>query len=36
MGIQVTEASQLDDAIARGLAHDGPVLIEVIADANLI
>ena len=36
LGIRVTEASQLDDAIARAFAHDGPALVEVVADAELI
>jgi thiamine pyrophosphate-dependent acetolactate synthase large subunit-like protein len=36
LGIQVTDASQLDDAIARGLAHPGPALIHVIADPDLV
>ena len=36
LGIQVTEASQLDEALARALAHDGPALVEVIADPELV
>ena len=36
LGIQVTEKEQLDDALARALAHDGPSLVEVIADPELI
>jgi pyruvate oxidase len=36
LGIQVTDPSQLDDAISRALAHDGPAMVEVIADPNLI
>ena len=35
-GILVTAKEQLDDAIAKGLAHDGPSLIEVMADPELI
>ena len=35
-GLRVTEKEQLDDAIAEALAHDGPSLVEVIADAELI
>jgi thiamine pyrophosphate-dependent acetolactate synthase large subunit-like protein len=27
---------QLDDAIARALAHDGPALVEVMSDPQLI
>lgn len=30
------DPSQLDDAISRALAHDGPAMVEVIADPNLI
>ncbi len=36
LGIRVTNAGGLDDAIARGLAHDGPALVEVMTDAELI
>jgi thiamine pyrophosphate-dependent acetolactate synthase large subunit-like protein len=36
LGIQVTKKDELDDAIARALAHEGPSLVEVIADAELI
>jgi len=36
LGIRVTEASQLDDALERALAHDGPALVEVMADAELV
>jgi thiamine pyrophosphate-dependent acetolactate synthase large subunit-like protein/nitrite reductase/ring-hydroxylating ferredoxin subunit len=36
LGIRVTEASQLDDAIARAFAHEGPALVEVVTDAELI
>jgi thiamine pyrophosphate-dependent acetolactate synthase large subunit-like protein/nitrite reductase/ring-hydroxylating ferredoxin subunit len=36
LGIRVTAASQLDDALRRGLEHDGPSLIEVMADSQLI
>ena len=36
LGIRVTDASQLDDAIARAFAHDGPALVEVVTDAELI
>ena len=35
-GIQVTKNDELDDALARALAHDGPSLVEIIADAELI
>jgi pyruvate oxidase len=36
LGIRVTEASQLDQAIQRALAHDGPAMVEVVADADLV
>jgi pyruvate oxidase len=36
LGIKVTAAAQLDEAIARGLAHSGPALIQVIADPELV
>ncbi len=36
LGVRVTERSELDDALARGLAHDGPSLIEVVTDAELV
>jgi thiamine pyrophosphate-dependent acetolactate synthase large subunit-like protein/nitrite reductase/ring-hydroxylating ferredoxin subunit len=35
-GLRVTEAAALDDAIAAGLDHDGPALVEVMADASLV
>ena len=36
LGIRVTQASELDEALERALAHDGPSLVEVVADASLI
>ena len=36
LGIRVTSADQLDDALAEALAHEGPSLVEVVADAELI
>ena len=36
LGIRVTDAAELDDAIAKALAHDGPAMVEVVADPNLI
>ena len=36
LGICVTEASGLDAAIARALAHDGPAMVEVVTDAELV
>ena len=36
LGIRVTDAADLDDAIGRALAHDGPALVEVLTDAELV
>jgi thiamine pyrophosphate-dependent acetolactate synthase large subunit-like protein len=36
LGIRVTNKEELDDALERGLAHDGPSLIEIMTDAELI
>ena len=36
LGIRVTQASELDGAIERALAHDGPAMVEVVADPDLI
>jgi pyruvate oxidase len=36
LGIRVTAAGQLDDALARAAAHDGPAMVEVMADPELI
>ena len=36
LGIRVTKREELDDALARALAHEGPALVEVMADAELI
>ena len=36
LGIRVTQAAELDDALTRALAHDGPALVEVMTDAELI
>ncbi|NRB42857.1 MAG: thiamine pyrophosphate-binding protein, partial [Pseudomonadales bacterium] len=36
LGIRVTEEGQLDEAIAKALAYNGPALVEVITDAELI
>ncbi len=35
-GIRVTDAAQLDEAFAAAFAHDGPSLVEVMTDADLI
>jgi pyruvate oxidase len=36
LGIRVTEAAQLGEALAAAAAHDGPALVEVMADPELI
>jgi pyruvate oxidase len=36
LGIRVTQASELDDAIRRAFEHDGPAMVEVIADPDLV
>ncbi|MDH3627789.1 MAG: thiamine pyrophosphate-binding protein [Acidobacteriota bacterium] len=36
VGIRVTKVDQLDDALKRALAHEGPALVEVVTDADLI
>ncbi len=36
LGIRVTESGQLDEAMARAIAHEGPALVEIIADVTLI
>ena len=36
LGLQVTAASQLEDALAAAIAHNGPALVEVISDPDLI
>ncbi|HEY3724460.1 MAG TPA: thiamine pyrophosphate-dependent enzyme [Acidimicrobiia bacterium] len=36
LGIRVAAPDELDDALAAALAHDGPVLVEVIADPELV
>ena len=35
-GVRVTEAKELDTALMEALAYDGPALVEVMADAELI
>ncbi len=36
LGIRVTEASQLDDALSAASAYEGPALVEVMSDPELI
>ena len=36
LGIRVTKKKGLDDALARALEHDGPALVEVMSDAELV
>ncbi len=35
-GLRVTESSQLDDALMAAIAHDGPALVEVMSDPELV
>lgn len=35
-GIRVTDISKLDEAFAEALAHDGPSLVEIMSDAELV
>jgi pyruvate oxidase len=35
-GIRVTDANQLDEALVAAFAHDGPALVEVMTDAELV
>jgi hypothetical protein len=36
LGIRVTGAAELDAALAEAVAHDGPAMVEVITDPNLV
>jgi thiamine pyrophosphate-dependent acetolactate synthase large subunit-like protein/nitrite reductase/ring-hydroxylating ferredoxin subunit len=36
LGIRVAQADALADALARAIAHDGPALVEIVADVELI
>ena len=36
LGLRVTRREQLDGALERALADDGPSLVEVVADAELV
>ncbi len=36
LGIRVTAADQLDEALARAIAHDGPALVAVTTDPDLV
>ena len=36
LGIRVTAQEELDDALERALAHDGPSLVEVCSDPELV
>jgi len=35
-GVRVTSREELDDALVAAIAHDGPALVEVIADPELV
>ncbi len=36
LGIRVTDAAELDAALAEAVAHRGPAMVEVMADPNLV
>ena len=36
LGIRVESAEQLDGALREAMAHDGPALVAIVADAALI
>ena len=36
LGIRVTDPADLDAALERAMAHDGPALVEVVTDALLV
>ncbi len=36
LGLRVTTAGQLDEALQKALAHNGPAMVEVMADPDLI
>ena len=36
LGIRVTRADELDEALARALAHPGPALVEIVTDVDLV
>jgi len=36
LGIRVTKSVDLDDALGRALAQDGPALVEIMTDAQLV
>ncbi len=36
LGIRVTDKQQLDEALQQALAHDGPAMVEVMSDPELI
>ena len=36
LGIRVTDASQLDDALTEALAHPGPSTVEIVTDPELV
>lgn len=36
LGIRVTDSNELESALARAIAHDGPSLVEVMTDVDLV
>ena len=35
-GVRVTHPGELDDALAAAIAHQGPALVDVVSDPELI
>ena len=35
-GVRVTDPAQLDAALAAAVAHDGPPMVEVVTDPDLV
>ncbi len=36
LGLRVEKTADLDESLARALAHDGPALVEILSDAKLV
>jgi thiamine pyrophosphate-dependent acetolactate synthase large subunit-like protein len=36
LGIRVTNKAELDDALTRALSHNGPALVEILSDVELV
>ena len=35
-GVRVNDVSELDNALATAITHDGPAIVEVMSDVELI